>query len=398
MTPMVHTRNSSRSLRHASLEDSESKQNFLASLTLPLEDPIPVGNGNLTSLFVTFDKRGAVIRLSDAAVQEIKLSDDPPCLVHRRHSNKRESLDGAASTGWLPIITMHLPNVHPHNSQPELDHSRFNQLKTVCILTKGTRTHIIRSPIPNPMSTTSPLIELRWTKQPTGISARICQPPIGTPHHGVDAVLQIVGFGRDGIEVIEVGVASLKGQAIRLKRGSTLSPAKTDEFDLGGGPSMGTLSIAIPSSSPSTLEPPYMATGPRSRPSSPNPNYQPYPHHSPDKGKGKEKSLPPVPPGRSDSLDVEITRGYLDIAADASLLCRGGLWHDVMDTGRRMEPPRGIGGFDSDVSPEEDEWAKRERERDACGIYGSAMRMTGDYRVFYVGDYVEGDVVDDTAD
>lgn len=451
----MHQRTPSRTVRRGSPDELEAR-GFASLLQSSDSGPIQVGSGNLTSLVVSFERKAAVIRLSDAAVQEISLSDDLPqssVSAHRHHPHKRESSDGFshsvinAGAAWLPIISVHLPDTQTPTglNQSEIEHQRFNHLKTVCVLTKGLKSHIIRSPIPNPISTTSPLVEIRWTKPPTGISARISQPAavpssraLGgsapVPSSISEALLQIVGFGQAGIEVIEISVASLKAHDVRLRRGASFTTTRSDSLDLAGGISLSVSTSIIPfsvsSSSPLNLDPPSIPNAPRSRHTSlsdshPNTsgiavaNPQPRTHHSPIKGKGKEKSLPPVPPrSGSSTLDtfssdgvLDITRGYLDIGADASLLCRGGLWHDVTDTGQRvssshqLDRNRSFAGTESSFdgfsdggerTRQEERQREVERERDGCGVYGCAVRMAGDYRVFYVGDYVEGDADEDT--
>jgi len=92
-------------------------------------------------------------------------------------------------------------------------------------------------------------------------------------------------------------------------------------------------------------------------------------------GKGKERELP-------DPLPIVPLRAHADLGADSSFLCVGGHWHDY-------EGPWGKQRLRSNSSISSS--ILEERVRDRSGVYACAQKGQYDYRVFFVGDYVEGD-------
>lgn len=92
-------------------------------------------------------------------------------------------------------------------------------------------------------------------------------------------------------------------------------------------------------------------------------------------GKGKEREMPEPPP-------LVPLQAHVDLGADASFLRVGGHWHDY--EGPWGKPPlRRSSSISSTIL--------EEQVRDRSGIYACTRRDLNDYRVFFLGDYVEGD-------
>lgn len=361
----------------ASGRTHESRRAFRSSLQLGHHDrePVLVGATSQLAIFVSFEKRAAIIRLSDASVQEVTLYEDPVS----SNGSIRDSGNGvrprANSDGfthipngvWLPTLSLQLPPPPPIVSH---DDREVLTLATICIVTKGKRTHVIRSPLPPSLSAAMPLVELRWEHPPTSISARII-PDQKNPDLRWEGVVQLLGFGPAGVEVLEIPVSSIRTRA------SSVNTARI------GGDGADSTSHNPPSPlSSGAADPVPIFTGaiPEDDPASPV---------RPGKGKGKAKSLP-VPP-----WDMpEPVRGYIDIGSDTVFLCRGGRWHEMMENGQPASMSK-LTLEDIESRTAEQEEAARQLEKDGHGIYACAYRGVGDFKVFYVGDFAEGDVEPD---
>ncbi|KAF8314699.1 hypothetical protein DL93DRAFT_2198497 [Clavulina sp. PMI_390] len=447
----------------------ESRRSMRGSLQLKPQDveaPILVGANSHLALFVSFEKRAAIIRLSDSSVQEVTLYKDPALTsvtassqdnLHFGHGHgRRSSSEGFAhiSPGvWLPTVSLTLPPPPPVLSP---DDREVLTLQTINILTKGKTTHIVRSPLPAQLSTTMPLVELTWRHAPSSLSARVVadhqnrELPGSAPWEGV---VQLLGFGPAGVEVLEIPVSSIRTRAAQAANTARL-PVDTGvdllASELPDTPRTAPLSYSSPSSSTPT---PMSAGYPdlnQYRPMTPNSpgdgaedmgnqtSESPIATQSiislsltdefgatttnpalmrpgedvKGKGKGKAKTLP-IPPWES----PEPVRGYIDIGSDTTFLCTGGRWHDMLEDGHlspsHMQRARATGrtsalggtwGGDDRASAtfsreddydwdRESEYGSRIPQEDTTlqGVYACTYRGPGDFRVFYVGDYVEGD-------
>ncbi len=173
--------------------------------------------GSQLCLLVSFDNRASIIRLSDSAVEEISLNEDPPSPSLSQGSGRPQQFEPSATVGpWLPIARLKLPPPPPIQADPIAVKIFTISLREIYILTKGRRTHILRSPLPNPLSSVKPLLEITWREQPSGIIPRTCThtepltdtspcPDSTTP----ELQLQLMGFNAMGIEIIEIPLSAL---------------------------------------------------------------------------------------------------------------------------------------------------------------------------------------------
>lgn len=330
-------------------------------------DPILVGAANPTALFVSFEKLAAVIRLSDATVQEVTLYEDPATSNGsiKDDGKPRPSAEGfshAPPGVWLPTISLHLPPLPPALGDQTLD--------MICILTKGKRTQILRSPLPSPVASTIPLLELRWDHQPTGVSARIIPDP-QLPEVPWEGILQLTGFGLDGVEVLELPISSIRVR--ENSSGSTTRISSNGNDAVTGARS--TWGAGSTAAEPTIMLEPASEDVRLSSPTT-----------SPiSKGKGKGKTLP-APPWEM----PEPVRGYVDIGSDTTFLSRGGRWHDMSENGQPLSMSN-LNQEDINARSAEQEEAARQLERESHGVYACAYRGVGDFKIFYVGNFVEGD-------
>ncbi|KAG8966019.1 hypothetical protein FRC03_012662 [Tulasnella sp. 419] len=232
-------------------------------------------------LFVTFDKKAGLIRVGDAAVTEVESFPDIASSNGLSASNTsdpispgggsfRRSLQDAASfwrssIPWLPLIKLKIPAIVYSSLSVALtsmnssgdknsDGYRLRTLDEVCFLTRGRTTQILPVPLPvafgayhSSSPTTAPYKTLTWSHQHTHIRARVSfdSPPGseaipgGTPPK---PCLQLIGFGEDGVEVLEFSFAFLVAPASASKgKGKVVShPLLEDRTfrafgDLGGG-------------------------------------------------------------------------------------------------------------------------------------------------------------------
>jgi hypothetical protein len=223
-------------------------------------------------LFVTFEKRAAIIRLSTSAVQAVSLYEEkerpdsplmPGSPVRQPLRNHFEHVDSGT---WLPLTSLHIPPPPPPRSPSSPStQAEILKLDMVYIFTKGRRSHVIPSPLPNPLSASKPLAEFTWRSTVTDVTARTCYSADVDDAPG-ELQLQLLGFGPQGVEVVEIPVALIQAAA----HGAATSLAHI--------------------------------------PTSPG-------------GKGKERELPDPPP-------LDPLRAQVDLGGDTAFLCVGGHWHD----------------------------------------------------------------------
>ncbi|KAI5123406.1 hypothetical protein M0805_006112 [Coniferiporia weirii] len=157
--------------------------------------------GAQLSLFVVFDKKAGLIRLSDSAVGEVELCDDSPKDLYSPLGNSpRKSFIREQKGYWLPPTYEELPV----GSAGQIN------ILPVYLLTRGKQTHVVSCPLLTPLSTCPPLVVLTWKYTPSQVRHRICAP------RGEPDFLQVIGFGDDGVEVQEVPLSMFakgKGKA-----------------------------------------------------------------------------------------------------------------------------------------------------------------------------------------
>jgi hypothetical protein len=166
------------------------------------------------SLFILFEKKSGIIRISDASVGEVELNDEgpPPAMSAGAASlsptasissssnsrRNRSSWDGFGfikeKPNWILPTQVELSSMPPSTS--------------VYLLTRSRKTHIIQSPLPADLHNTPPFRILTWASAPTHVEARVCRP---YAHDQEDhpPFLQLIAFGEDGIEVQEINLNQL---------------------------------------------------------------------------------------------------------------------------------------------------------------------------------------------
>ena len=190
---------------------------------------------NQLSLFLLFEKKAGTIRISDASVGEVELSDDgpPPSLssgasltptpsisssVSRRN---RSSWDGFGFIKEKPTWT--LPTQVELSTMPST---------SVYLLTRSKKTHIIPSPLPADLANTPSFRILTWASAPRHVEARVCRPYAHIQENH-PPFLQLIAFGEDGIEVQEVNLGQL---TVRRGKGKGVDTTPTHAFsDVLGG-------------------------------------------------------------------------------------------------------------------------------------------------------------------
>lgn len=177
---------------------------------------------NQLSLFVVFEKKAGIIRISDASVGEVELSDDgPPSSLYSGASltpsasissstsrRNRSSWDGFGFIKEKP--TWLLPTLVELSSLPST---------SVYLITRSRRTHIIPAPLPVDLPSTSSFRILTWASAPRHVEARVCRP---YAHEQEDhpPFLQLIAFGEDGIEVQEINLNQL---SVRRSKGKVVA-------------------------------------------------------------------------------------------------------------------------------------------------------------------------------
>ncbi|KAG6861983.1 hypothetical protein C0995_009167 [Termitomyces sp. Mi166 len=177
--------------------------------------------GTHLSLFVIFDKKASWIRITDSAVGEIELYDVGG--QHRGEAStssfrkSRISFDVAHPLPkWILPVQCTLPLQH-----------RPGMTREVVLITRGTTTHIVPSPLPIGTSSSPPLSIVTWRFPLATISARISMESGSSP-----PFLQLIGLGgENGIQVQEISLSFLGSGETRAMHGD--EPRRADE-DLGG--------------------------------------------------------------------------------------------------------------------------------------------------------------------
>ncbi|KAK7696205.1 hypothetical protein QCA50_000858 [Cerrena zonata] len=174
------------------------------------------------SLFVIFEKKAGMIRIADAAVGEVDLGDENNLhhllsplggAVARR---SRASWDGKSfhkesKANWTLPTKFVVPGL--------------GREKGLYILTRGKQSHIYPHPLPAHISVTPAYRTFSWSFSPSYVCPRVCCPQADGP-----SFLQVMAFGEDGVEVLEVPLSSLtenKG------KGKAQEPLQA-QTDLGG--------------------------------------------------------------------------------------------------------------------------------------------------------------------
>ncbi|KDQ20517.1 hypothetical protein BOTBODRAFT_169263 [Botryobasidium botryosum FD-172 SS1] len=174
------------------------------------------------NLFVTFDKKAGLIRLGDSAVGEVELWDDgladpvSPGSSSRRASSL-DILGREKPAQWIPVGDIQIPIILSSSASTNATQTTSQR---IYLLTKGSKTHILPSPLPNPLLAVPPLHILMWQTPPTRLVPRLVFPVADEP-----PVLQVIAFGANGVEAQEIPLSSLGGP----KKGKGKAPAPSSE-------------------------------------------------------------------------------------------------------------------------------------------------------------------------
>ncbi|KDR84120.1 hypothetical protein GALMADRAFT_262478 [Galerina marginata CBS 339.88] len=181
----------------------------------------PLSYGTHLSIFVVFDKKAGFIRLADSVVGEIELGEDggpqPAGLLYSRDTfsstvssaslrqRARVSFDIRESASkWILPVRCDLPVP-----------GQGGLTQPVHIVTRGKRTHVLPCPLPTKSSLAPPLHAIFWKSHPKHVSARLI--PAGHDPINDPALLQLVAFGENGLEIQEMGISFMntkgKGRA-----------------------------------------------------------------------------------------------------------------------------------------------------------------------------------------
>jgi hypothetical protein len=189
-------------------------------------------------LFVVFDKKAGIIRLSDSSVEEIDLWEEPghshrasfhsptSTTPFRLSIGSFDSLSMAKDSKgpWIPPAEVTVPSA----SLLPQTFARATSPTSLYLLTRGKHTHIVPSPLPLPLAPSTPLKILRWDTQPTRIVPRACQRPITG-----EAFLQVTAFSGLGIEVQELPFSFIFLPEGRGKERSVITAVQA-ELEPGG--------------------------------------------------------------------------------------------------------------------------------------------------------------------
>lgn len=194
-----------------------SNSNALKGVINTASSSTPLRYGTHLSLFVVFDKRACLIRLSDSAVEEVDLPEDgsinpsAPGLASTTSLRQRARLSSEIremASRWIMPIRCELPiaGFPPEQGITE----------PVYILTKGRRTCVLPCPLPTKSSPSYiPLYDVFWKTHPRHVSTRVLIPEGDV--QADSAVLQFIAFNENGIEIHETGVGFMrkgKGHAV----------------------------------------------------------------------------------------------------------------------------------------------------------------------------------------
>ncbi|KAH6914688.1 hypothetical protein BKA70DRAFT_1256765 [Coprinopsis sp. MPI-PUGE-AT-0042] len=222
-------------------------------------DGTTINYGTQLALFVVFEKKASWIRVADSAVGEFELREDGgPSGSGSTQLNVRDSL---ASPSGSVRLRSRLSMVGERESASRwilpakcelpvpLEVKQFASdiglaTKTVYLLTRGKRSHLLPCPLPSKSSSVPPLHVIYWRNPPRHVAVRICHPSRGgitvAPRFSQQkpTLFQAVAFGEQGMEVYETTVLSLflasgpskgKGRSVA----SPYDSIRADE-DLGG--------------------------------------------------------------------------------------------------------------------------------------------------------------------
>jgi len=200
---------------------------FLKGVVNSASSSVPLRFGTHLSLFVVFDKKAGVIRLADSAVEEVELGDDggsplsgtafvyPSSSITsssqslRRQRARLSSEIRESASKWVTPVRCELPVAGFPVDQ--------GITEPVHVLTRGKKTHIVPCPLPIKSSAYPPLHSVFWKSHSKHVSARVIVPE--TDLQADSAILQLVSFSENGIEVYETGLGFMhmtkgKGRAV----------------------------------------------------------------------------------------------------------------------------------------------------------------------------------------
>jgi hypothetical protein len=173
--------------------------------------------GSQLSMFVIFEKKVGLIRISDSSVSEIELWDDGGAPLSPTHTSSLpthlsgshlssasirrsiQALTRDVKGQWLPLTKINIPH-------PPLANNTSNQLpsfKSIILMSRGKQTHLLHSPLPMPLTSNPPLRIIRWHTTPRQVAARL------SSGGGQEIKLQLLAFGDMGVEVVEMGIDKL---------------------------------------------------------------------------------------------------------------------------------------------------------------------------------------------
>lgn len=169
------------------------------------------------ALFVTFEKKAGLIRVSDSSVGEIELWESPS---HSRRASgqfastlrlsigsfESLSLNKESKGLWVPPAEVNFPSDMLRGGPRT--RAGTDDGVTVYLLTRGKTTHVLPSPLPIPLASLPPLKIIKWDSAPTRIVPRACQKrATGEP------IMQVIAFSEDGVEVQEHTLGFLDASA-----------------------------------------------------------------------------------------------------------------------------------------------------------------------------------------
>ncbi|EJU06526.1 hypothetical protein DACRYDRAFT_113210 [Dacryopinax primogenitus] len=193
-----HSKESMRS-EHGSIRSTRIRRISLPGQTTPQ-----------LSLFITFEKKAVVVRLSDAAVGEVDVySDGGPADLSPTHSlsghgnklHKHNSDAGKESRPlWAPLVPLYLPIPTPLPSTSQ--YYAPPPERVYYLITRGNHTYAYPTPLPIPVSVSQASYVHTWTAPPNQVAGRVILGPDGA------ANLQLISFG-NGVEIQEIPVADI---------------------------------------------------------------------------------------------------------------------------------------------------------------------------------------------
>jgi hypothetical protein len=190
---------------------------------------------NQLSLFLLFEKKAGIIRISDASVGDVEICDDGPpaslsagaaltptsSISSSNSRRNRSSWDGFGFIKEKPSWT--LPTRVELSTMPST---------SVYLLTRSKRTHIIPAPLPADLPSTPSFRTLTWASPPKHVEARVCRP-YAHEQEERPSFLQLIAFGEDGIEVQEINLNQL---TVRRNKGKGVAATPTHAVsDILGG-------------------------------------------------------------------------------------------------------------------------------------------------------------------